>query len=74
MDADLTFQPLLSRALAKGWRSFLTLYHSAETGGFSVPVLSSQVPLRINPVVLYSAAFFAVVPGMAAKLDRLQWQ
>ena len=57
IDSDLTFAPLLKEVLAIGWRSFLTLFHTAETGGCSVPTLAGQVPLRVEPIVLYPAAF-----------------
>ena len=49
-DEQLTFEPLLSQALARGWSMFVALFHAAETGGFSVPVLASQVLIRIHPV------------------------
>ncbi|CAE7471548.1 MOCOS [Symbiodinium natans] len=63
-DSQLTFLPLLSQSLARGWSMFVDLFHTAETGGFSVPVLSSQVQIRLHPVVLHAAPFLVGVAGI----------
>ncbi|OLP92388.1 hypothetical protein AK812_SmicGene25805 [Symbiodinium microadriaticum] len=73
-DQDLTFEPLLRATLARAWSMFVDLFHTAETGGFSVPVLVSQVIIRLHPVILCLAAFIALVPGVQGKLNHLQWR
>ena len=73
-DSQLTFLPLLSQSLARGWSMFVDLFHTAETGGFSVPVLSSQVQIRLHPVVLHAAPFLVGVAGVLSKLNQLQWR
>ncbi|CAE7195943.1 MOCOS [Symbiodinium sp. CCMP2592] len=73
-DQDLTFEPLLRATLARAWSMFVDLFHTAETGGFSVPVLVSQVIIRLHPVILCVAAFIALVPGVLGKLNQLQWR
>lgn len=55
-DKNLSFEPLLSQMIAKGWSLFEEMLHAAECGGFSVPVLTSQILVRIHPVLLYSSS------------------
>ena len=71
---DLTFEPLLHATLARAWSIFADLFHTAETGGFSVPVLVSQVVIRLHPVITCVATFIALVPGILGKLNQLQWR
>ena len=73
-DSQLTFGPLLSQMLARLWAMFVDLFHAAETGGFSVPVLVAQVVLRLHPHIFGVAPFIALVPGVVGKLNQLQWR
>ena len=73
-DQELTFEPLLRATLARAWSMFVDLFHTAETGGFSVPVLVSQVIIRLHPVIMCVAAFIALAPGVLGKLNQLQWR
>ncbi|CAE8699927.1 unnamed protein product, partial [Polarella glacialis] len=54
--------------------AFTQLFHIAESGGFSAPVLAAQVMSRVQPLVVFAAVFFAFAPGALTKLDALQWQ
>ncbi|CAE8720354.1 unnamed protein product, partial [Polarella glacialis] len=54
--------------------AFTQLFHIAESGGFSAPVLAAQVMSRVQPLVMFAAVFFAFAPGALTKLDALQWQ
>ena len=36
VDEDLSFEPCLNEALARGWSSFVQMFNAAESAGFSV--------------------------------------
>jgi hypothetical protein len=74
LDDQLSFEPCLNQVLARGWSSFVTLFHAAESAGFSVPVLSAQVFVRIQPVVLFAETFLALAPRVLLRLNQLQWR
>ncbi|CAE8590209.1 unnamed protein product, partial [Polarella glacialis] len=59
---------------APGKTAFTQLFHIAESGVFSAPVLAAQVMSRVQPLVMFAAVFFAFTPGALTKLDALQWQ
>ena len=72
VDSELTFTPMLQFVAPRFYASFLQLYHAAESGGFSVPILAQQVQSRIVPGILYLAPLLVMAPRMAGTLDRLQ--
>ena len=72
VDNKLTFEPCLSEAIARGHAQFNDFFYAAESTGLLVLVAAAQVPLRIEPRVLYAAAFIATVVGAETKLNRLQ--
>ena len=74
LDAGLTFQPYAMELLARGWASFLSLLHTGEAGGFTLPIMAAEVLSRIVPYFVYGACFLVVVPGILAKLNLLQWR
>ena len=74
LDSGLTFLPLLRKVLAIGWNNFLVLYHTAESGGFSVPVVAAQVVFRAEPGVLYASAFLLLAPKARQALNNLQYR
>lgn len=65
--------PLLKETRARGWSLFEEFFHAADTSGFSIPVAAAQVPLRIEPSVLYASALLVCAPGAKTALDRLQY-
>ena len=74
LDCGLTFVPYSMELLARGWSSFLSLLHTGQSGGFSLPVMATEVTVRINAYFSYGACFIATVPGIFAKLNLLQWR
>ena len=62
IDSGLTFEPLLAETLRRGVALFSHFFNAAETGGFSIPVAAAQVPLRIEPALLFAAPLLAAVP------------
>ena len=44
----------------------------AETAGFPVPVIASQVAIRLHPKILYVAPLLYLAPNSHNKLNRLQ--
>ena len=72
--SQLSFSPLLSQSVARGWTRFVDFFHAAETGGSFVPILASQVTTRLHLVVLHAGPFIAAVPGVFGKLNQLQWR
>jgi len=72
MDDMLTSVPLLKETLVKSRALFTEVFHAAETGGFSVPVLAAQVPARVEPAILFVAPLLIMAPRMQGKLNRLQ--
>ena len=74
LDSDLSFMPLLRRTLAVGWTCFLQVYHAADAGGFTVPIIASQVSLRIDAKTLYASAFLILAPRAATLLNNLQYR
>jgi hypothetical protein len=72
IDDQLTFSSMLYEARSRTHASFLELYHTAETGGFPVPVLAAQVQIRVLPGLLYIAPLLAVAPRMQYVMDMLQ--
>ena len=72
LDSGLTFAPLLTRALAIGRAKFADLHHAAESSGLGPVVTSAQVLTRVEPAVLYGAAFFVLADGATAALNRMQ--
>ena len=74
VDKDLCFTPLLSECVAKGWSCFQELLSAAQAGGFSLAVVSAQVLVRVQPGVLFAAAFLVCAKDSASKLNRLQFR
>ena len=72
VDADLTFQPLLRSVLARGHALFEALFHAGESGGFGLPVLSAQVPLRVESAILYPSPFLLLAHRAEYELNRMQ--
>lgn len=72
LDADLSFAPMLRGATGKSHAQFLEVVHTAETGGFSVPILTCQVPVRVEPGLLFMAPLLALAPRIEATMDKLQ--
>ena len=72
VDAELSFEPFRAEVLAKGGGIFEELYRAAEAGGFPIPVLASQVPLRVEPGALFGAAVLAGAPGIETTLNGMQ--
>ena len=72
IDEGLTFVPLLKATCARSMEQFVRLYHAGESGGFSVPVVSAQVPIRIEPGIMYVAPLLFLADRMRYSLDRLQ--
>ena len=72
VDDALTFKPLLAKTLATGGSLFEQFYYTAMSSGFSLPVAAAQVPLRIEPALLYAAALLAGVGGAETALNKLQ--
>ena len=72
VDAELTFKPLLAEVMSRGRTLFSKFFFAAETGGFSVPIMAAQVPLRVESAVLFAGAILATVPGAILALNRLQ--
>ena len=60
LDAELTFAPVLSRALAIGRSVFAEPCFAVETDGFGPLVASAQVLTRVGPAMFYGAAICAV--------------
>ena len=52
--------------------AFEKVFFAAETGGFSVPITSIQVPLRVESLVLFPAAFLILAPRAEHALNRMQ--
>ena len=72
VDAQLSFPPLLKAACSRGMQQFTQLYHAGESGGFSVPVVSAQVAVRIEPGILYVAPLLFLAARMRHSLDKVQ--
>jgi hypothetical protein len=72
IDAALTFGPFLDEKLRTGRAIFLSMLHAAETGGFSVPVIASQVPSRTEQSTLYGAELLVLCNGAEGALNRMQ--
>ena len=72
LDSNLTYKPLLLEVLGRSRSQFQHLYHAAESGGFSVPILAAHVAVRIDPGIAYVAPLLAVAPRMKHALDGLQ--
>ena len=72
VDSGLTFKPLLAKTLAMGSTLFDQFYYTAMSSGFSLPVAAAQVPLRLEPALLYAAPLLAGVVGAEKTLNRLQ--
>ena len=72
VDDALTFTPFLNAVVRKSRAIFLEMLHAGETAGFTLPVLASQVPVRVEPFVVYGAALLAVAPQADVALNRLQ--
>ena len=59
--------------------SILEMFHAGEVAGFSVPIIAAQIPLCIEPQVLYGAAFLVMASGASVTLilgthyTWLQW-
>ena len=73
IDSGLTFKPLLAETLRRGAALFSHFFYAAETAGFSIPVAAAQVPLRIEPALLFAAPLLAVVPRAESALNKLQY-
>ena len=74
VDDGLTFEPLLADTVRRGWSAFLELFHTAETGGFPIPVMAAQIPVRLEPELLFSAALLIAIPQAEIRLNRLQYR
>jgi hypothetical protein len=72
VDSALSFEPLLAEVLSRGWALFDKVFFTAETCGFSIPVLSAQVPLRVETAVLFAAPFLCLAPRAEFSLNRMQ--
>ncbi len=72
MDAEPTFQALLSLALARGHSVFEAPFFTAETVGFPPLVAAAQATIRVELVLLYASPFLAVVPRSVYLLNQLQ--
>ena len=72
LDAYLTFVQLFGSMLGQGRSSFTSLFNSAESGGFSVPLLAAQVEIRLVPAVLFPAALVITIIAFESRLNRLQ--
>jgi len=71
IDDSLTFTPLLKECVGRARARFVELFHAAELGRFSVPILTEQVCLRIEPGIMYVAPLLVLAPNMVTTLDRL---
>ena len=72
LDSQLCLEPMMAQALARSHKKCLQLFYAAETAGFSVPVEAVQVPLRIEPLILYAAELYVEVPEAERALNRTQ--
>ena len=72
MDDQLSFGPLLAEVVARSRASFTELYHAAETGRFSVPILAQQVCFRLEPGFAYVAPLLILAPRRVQELNKLQ--
>ena len=73
IDGEFTFLPLLKETRARGWKAFEEFFHTAKTSRFSIPVAAAQVPLRLEPSILYAAALLTCALGAQAALNSLQY-
>ena len=73
VDSGLTFSSCLESIVRRGKAIFGELLQTAETEGFSIPVVAAQVPIRVEPVVLYAAALLALASEAETSLNRLQF-
>ena len=71
-DSGLTFGPLLRATLARGHELFESLFFAGESGGFGLPVLCAQVPLRVDSAVLYPSPFLFLADRARFALDHMQ--
>ena len=69
-DSNLTFTPFQCAVVRRIRASFLEIFHAGEVAGFSVPVIAAQVPLRLEPVLFYGAAFLVLAPEAATAVNR----
>ena len=74
VDEDLSFEPCLNEALARGWSSFVQMFNAAESAGFSVAVLTTEICRRLVPEILFAAPLLVTASGVEHKLNRLQWR
>ena len=74
VDEDLSFEPCLNEALARGWSSFVQMFNAAESAGFSVAILTAEICRRLVPEILFAAPLLVTAPGVEHKLNRLQWR
>ena len=51
---------------------FEALFYAGESGGFGLPVLSAQVPLRVEAAILYPSPFLLLAQRAEYELNRMQ--
>ena len=73
VDFDSSFTLLLNWALKRGWETFVPFFHAAESGGFSLRMLATQVEIFIVTNITH-LAFLCVAPRAYHTLNRLQWR
>ena len=72
LDRWLLFQLHFAQQLARGRDGFLDLYGCADSLAFPLPLTATNVPARLEGVVLYGMEFCLGVPGAESALNRLQ--
>eukprot|EP00973_Karenia_brevis_P002584 353362-Karenia_brevis.AAC.1 len=62
VDNQLSFLAQLKEVAARGRSQFEQIFHAAESGGFSVPVLAKHIDLRVVPGILFLAPLLLLAP------------
>ena len=50
------------------------MFNAAESAGFSVAVLTTEICRRLVPAILFAAPLLVTATGVEHKLNRLQWR
>ena len=63
VDSALTFEPALREVSAKSIGMLQQLLQVGQSNGFSMPLVASQVVVRLEPFVLFSCAILILSPS-----------
>ena len=72
LDRKLTFAPLLAGLTARGRILFDDYLQVCVSLGLHLPIAALQVPMRVEPVVLFAAPLAIVAENSVRELNKLQ--